>query len=111
MRPTHRKKYIYNNSHINCGNDKKNQRFYNNQFGSYIYRNNILQYKVTNRAAAAGHRMEDDFHHSHNINKQVSITAAGMGRFVRKEVALQLSLGAHWGREVNFFAELISVIL
>ena len=22
------KKYIYDNSHINCGNDKKNQRFY-----------------------------------------------------------------------------------
>ena len=29
------KKYIYNNSHINCGNDKKNQQFYNNHLGSY----------------------------------------------------------------------------
>ena len=37
-----KKVYIYNNSHVNCGNDKKNQRLYNNQFGSYIsYRNYI----------------------------------------------------------------------
>ena len=36
---TYKKKHIYNNSYINCGNDK-NQRFYNNQFGSYnSYRN------------------------------------------------------------------------
>ena len=39
-RPTrkHREKvYVYNNSHIHCVNDEKNQRFYNNQFGvSYI---------------------------------------------------------------------------
>ena len=28
------KKYIYNNSYINCGNNKKNPRFYNNKFGS-----------------------------------------------------------------------------
>ena len=34
------KKYMYNNSHINCGNDNKNQRFYHNKFGSYnSYRN------------------------------------------------------------------------
>ena len=47
-RPTHEKMYIYNNSHINYGNDKKNQRFYNNKFGSYnSYGNNLLQYKVT----------------------------------------------------------------
>ena len=32
---TEKKVYIYNNGHINCGNDEKNQRFYNNQFGSY----------------------------------------------------------------------------
>ena len=44
--------YTYNNSHINCGNDKKNQRFYN-QFGSYYpYMKNIKltiiqTYKVT----------------------------------------------------------------
>ena len=31
--PHMEKKYIYNNSHINCGN-KKNKWFYNNQFGS-----------------------------------------------------------------------------
>ena len=38
----------YNNRHINCGNDEKNQRFNNNQFGSYnSYWNNLLQYKVT----------------------------------------------------------------
>ena len=31
-----------NNSHINGGNDKKNQRFYNNQLGSYnSYKNNL----------------------------------------------------------------------
>ena len=42
--------YIYNNSHINCCNDKKYQRFYNNQFGSYnSYRNNLRQYKVTHK--------------------------------------------------------------
>ena len=36
------KKYVYNNSHINCGNDKKNQRLYNNHFGSYnTYRNSL----------------------------------------------------------------------
>ena len=29
------KKSIYTISHINFGNDRKNQRFYNNQFGSY----------------------------------------------------------------------------
>ena len=28
-------KYINNNSHINCVNEKKNQQYYNNQFGSY----------------------------------------------------------------------------
>ena len=32
--PHIKKMYIYNNSHLNCGNDWKNQRFYNNQFGS-----------------------------------------------------------------------------
>ena len=44
--PSHRKKVIYiyiYNSHINCGNDKKNQRLYNNQFDSYnSYRNNPI---------------------------------------------------------------------
>ena len=30
----HIEKNIYN-SHLNCGNDEKNQRFYNNKFGSY----------------------------------------------------------------------------
>ena len=39
---TWEKKYLYNNSHINCGNDKKNQRFYNNQFGSYNSNRNYL---------------------------------------------------------------------
>ena len=37
---TYKKVYIYNNSYINCDNDKKNQQFYNNQFGSVnSYRN------------------------------------------------------------------------
>ena len=31
----HIDKSISNNSHINCGNDKKKQWLYNNQFGSY----------------------------------------------------------------------------
>ena len=41
--------HIYNNSHLKyCGNDEKNRRFYNNQFGSYNpNRNNLLQYKET----------------------------------------------------------------
>ena len=31
---------MFNNGPINCGNDEYNQRFYNNQFGSYnFYRN------------------------------------------------------------------------
>ena len=42
--PTRRRRiyiYIYN-SHISCGNDKKNEQFYNNQFGSYnSYTSNI----------------------------------------------------------------------
>ena len=43
-----KKMYIYDNRHLNCFNDEKNQRFYNNQFGSYeTCRNNLLQYKVT----------------------------------------------------------------
>ena len=29
--------YIYIYIYINCGNDEKNQPFYNNQFGYYIY--------------------------------------------------------------------------
>ena len=38
--PYTEKVYIDNNSHINCGNDKKNQRFSNNKFGSCnSYRN------------------------------------------------------------------------
>ena len=45
------KKYIYNNSYINGGNDKKNQWFYHDQFGSYNYCRNylkrILLYKIT----------------------------------------------------------------
>ena len=53
---TQKNKYIYNNSRINCGNDKKNQWFYHNQFGSYNYYRNYLKptiiqsklyYKVT----------------------------------------------------------------
>ena len=32
--PQIEKKYIYNNSHINCGSDKKYKQFYNNQFCS-----------------------------------------------------------------------------
>ena len=33
---------------INCNNDKKSQRFYNNKLSSYnSYRNDLLQYKVT----------------------------------------------------------------
>ena len=31
----HTKKNNYNDSHINCGNDKKNQWFNHNQLGSY----------------------------------------------------------------------------
>ena len=38
----HIKKYIYNNSKVNCGNDKNNQRFYNNQFGSDNSHSNYL---------------------------------------------------------------------
>ena len=39
--------YISNNGQLNCGNGK-NQRFCNNQFGSYnFYRNNLLQHKVS----------------------------------------------------------------
>ena len=32
---TQKKMYIYNNSHINYGSDKKYKEFYNNKFGSY----------------------------------------------------------------------------
>ena len=39
---TQKKKYIYDNSHINCDNDK-NQRFYNNQFSTP---NNFEQLKI-----------------------------------------------------------------
>ena len=39
--------YIYSYCHFNYGNDKKNERFYNNnQFSSYnihLYRNNLLR--------------------------------------------------------------------
>ena len=35
---THMEKiYVYKNSDINCDNDKKSQRFCNNQFGSNTY--------------------------------------------------------------------------
>ena len=47
-RQIHRKKvYLYINSRINCGNDKKNQRFYNNQLGSYNSYRNFLQPTIT----------------------------------------------------------------
>ena len=39
------KKYMFNNGPINCGNDKYNQLFYNNQFGSYnSYKNYDRKY-------------------------------------------------------------------
>ena len=37
------KKYKYNNRHINCGIDKKNQRFYNNKFCWYNSYRNYLE--------------------------------------------------------------------
>ena len=44
--PHTEKKYIYNNSHINCGNDKKNQWFYHNQFGSFNFYRNYLKHTI-----------------------------------------------------------------
>ena len=42
----HIEKYMYNNSCINCGNDKKNQWFYYNQFGSCNSYRNYLKPKI-----------------------------------------------------------------
>ena len=36
------KKYINNNTDINCGKDKKNQWFHHDQFGLYDYYRNYL---------------------------------------------------------------------
>ena len=54
--PHTEKKYIYNNSHINCGNDKNNQLFYHNQFGSYTYYRNYLKHTTVQSNWQVFHR-------------------------------------------------------
>ena len=51
------KKYIYNNSHTNCGNDTKSQRFYSYQFGSYNSYRNYLKPTIIQSIIQVFHRI------------------------------------------------------
>ena len=87
-RPTHRKKmYIYNNSHINCGNNKKNQRFDNNQLDSYkkIYVsadsnvkkiNFVLRNKVSQRITTNCSDVHIDYRRTTVEQKAISVSGA-----------------------------------